>query len=221
MTAIILKPGARWVFVMIEYLLLSSLFFQELHLDSEPLEKFLSALQVGGEIAVHVGVCELTWALMFWKTETVKIQWQGCSPGWIGSQLYCFSWSKLLLLWWNTGKMYGPGSDLEEGNSRGFVCLFTSVCLKIGPLMNKGYGFWVEITSTFWFISVCIQRHPKLQLTNWLFILFARNNKNPICQKCKEEDPSTLSEGSLLAEERVSRSYQFINLSLITAWSPL
>ncbi|NWZ31944.1 TRAF2 factor, partial [Asarcornis scutulata] len=29
-----------------------------------------------------------------------------------------------------------------------------------------------------------------------------RNNKNPICQKCKEEDPSTLSEGSLLAEER-------------------
>lgn len=60
MTAIILKPGARWVFVMIEYLLLSSLFFQELHLDSEPLEKFLSALQVGGEIAVHVCVYELT-----------------------------------------------------------------------------------------------------------------------------------------------------------------
>ncbi|NXA34848.1 TRAF2 factor, partial [Eudromia elegans] len=29
-----------------------------------------------------------------------------------------------------------------------------------------------------------------------------RNNKNPICQKCKEEDPCTLSEGSLLAEER-------------------
>ncbi|NXC75356.1 TRAF2 factor, partial [Anhinga anhinga] len=29
-----------------------------------------------------------------------------------------------------------------------------------------------------------------------------RNNKNAICQKCKEEDPSTLSEGSLLAEER-------------------
>ncbi|XP_042735295.1 TNF receptor-associated factor 1 isoform X1 [Lagopus leucura] len=29
-----------------------------------------------------------------------------------------------------------------------------------------------------------------------------RNNKNPVCQKCKEEDPSTLSEGSLLAEER-------------------
>ncbi|KFV60595.1 TNF receptor-associated factor 2, partial [Gavia stellata] len=29
-----------------------------------------------------------------------------------------------------------------------------------------------------------------------------RNNKNVICQKCKEEDPSTLSEGSLLAEER-------------------
>lgn len=45
---------------MIEYLLLSSLFFQELHLDSEPLEKFLSALQVGGEIAVHVCVYELT-----------------------------------------------------------------------------------------------------------------------------------------------------------------
>ena len=44
---------------MIEYLLLSSLFFQELHLDSEPLEKFLSALQVGGEIAVHVCVYEL------------------------------------------------------------------------------------------------------------------------------------------------------------------
>ncbi|KAM9522148.1 TNF receptor-associated factor 1 isoform 1-T3 [Guaruba guarouba] len=30
----------------------------------------------------------------------------------------------------------------------------------------------------------------------------ARNNKNAICQKCKEEDPSTFSEGSLLAEER-------------------
>ncbi|XP_051492315.1 TNF receptor-associated factor 1 [Apus apus] len=29
-----------------------------------------------------------------------------------------------------------------------------------------------------------------------------RNNKNAICQKCKEEDPSTSSEGSLLAEER-------------------
>ncbi|KFZ56954.1 TNF receptor-associated factor 2, partial [Podiceps cristatus] len=29
-----------------------------------------------------------------------------------------------------------------------------------------------------------------------------RNNKNAICQKCKEEDLSTLSEGSLLAEER-------------------
>ncbi|NXN62794.1 TRAF2 factor, partial [Himantopus himantopus] len=29
-----------------------------------------------------------------------------------------------------------------------------------------------------------------------------RNNKNAICQKCKEEDPSILSEGSLLAEER-------------------
>ncbi|NXJ87904.1 TRAF2 factor, partial [Corythaixoides concolor] len=29
-----------------------------------------------------------------------------------------------------------------------------------------------------------------------------RNNKNAICQKCKEEDPSTLSEGSLLTEER-------------------
>ncbi|NXW43060.1 TRAF2 factor, partial [Nyctiprogne leucopyga] len=29
-----------------------------------------------------------------------------------------------------------------------------------------------------------------------------RNNKNAICQKCNEEDPSTLSEGSLLAEER-------------------
>ncbi|NWH25080.1 TRAF2 factor, partial [Grus americana] len=29
-----------------------------------------------------------------------------------------------------------------------------------------------------------------------------RNNKNAICQKCKEEDPSTLSEESLLAEER-------------------
>ncbi|XP_042642406.1 TNF receptor-associated factor 1 isoform X4 [Tyto alba] len=33
---------------------------------------------------------------------------------------------------------------------------------------------------------------------SWL----VRNNKNAICQKCKEEDPSTLSEGSLLAEER-------------------
>ncbi|NXI87739.1 TRAF1 factor, partial [Rhipidura dahli] len=31
---------------------------------------------------------------------------------------------------------------------------------------------------------------------------FARNNKNAICQKCKEEDPNTLSEESLLAEER-------------------
>ncbi|NXN57564.1 TRAF2 factor, partial [Rynchops niger] len=29
-----------------------------------------------------------------------------------------------------------------------------------------------------------------------------RTNKNAICQKCKEEDPGTLSEGSLLAEER-------------------
>ncbi|NXY89069.1 TRAF2 factor, partial [Alcedo cyanopectus] len=29
-----------------------------------------------------------------------------------------------------------------------------------------------------------------------------RNNKNAICQKCKEEDPSTASEGSLLSEER-------------------
>ncbi|NWI26644.1 TRAF2 factor, partial [Sula dactylatra] len=29
-----------------------------------------------------------------------------------------------------------------------------------------------------------------------------RNNKNAVCQKCKEEDPSTLSEGSHLAEER-------------------
>ncbi|NXW58609.1 TRAF2 factor, partial [Eurystomus gularis] len=29
-----------------------------------------------------------------------------------------------------------------------------------------------------------------------------RNNKNAICQRCKEEDPSTLNEGSLLAEER-------------------
>ncbi|NXU73820.1 TRAF2 factor, partial [Oreotrochilus melanogaster] len=29
-----------------------------------------------------------------------------------------------------------------------------------------------------------------------------RNNKNTICQKCKEEDPSTSSEGSLLAQER-------------------
>ncbi|NWT00600.1 TRAF1 factor, partial [Mionectes macconnelli] len=32
--------------------------------------------------------------------------------------------------------------------------------------------------------------------------LFTRNNKNAICQKCKEEDPNTLSEESLLAEER-------------------
>ncbi|XP_071622161.1 TNF receptor-associated factor 1 isoform X2 [Heliangelus exortis] len=29
-----------------------------------------------------------------------------------------------------------------------------------------------------------------------------RNNKNAICQKCKEEDPSTSSEGSLLAQDR-------------------
>ncbi|NXP23852.1 TRAF2 factor, partial [Scytalopus superciliaris] len=29
-----------------------------------------------------------------------------------------------------------------------------------------------------------------------------RNNKNAICQKCKEEDPNTLSEESLLSEER-------------------
>ncbi|NWW29731.1 TRAF2 factor, partial [Panurus biarmicus] len=29
-----------------------------------------------------------------------------------------------------------------------------------------------------------------------------RNNKNAICQKCKEEDPNTLGEESLLAEER-------------------
>ncbi|NWX49483.1 TRAF2 factor, partial [Steatornis caripensis] len=29
-----------------------------------------------------------------------------------------------------------------------------------------------------------------------------RNNKNAVCQKCKEEEPSTSSEGSLLAEER-------------------
>ncbi|NXF30536.1 TRAF2 factor, partial [Nyctibius bracteatus] len=33
-------------------------------------------------------------------------------------------------------------------------------------------------------------------------VWIVRNNKNAICQKCKEEDPSTLSEGSLLAEER-------------------
>ncbi|XP_009071396.1 PREDICTED: TNF receptor-associated factor 1, partial [Acanthisitta chloris] len=33
-----------------------------------------------------------------------------------------------------------------------------------------------------------------------------RNNKNAICQKCKEEDPNTLSEESLLAEEKQSHS---------------
>ncbi|XP_073171071.1 TNF receptor-associated factor 1 isoform X5 [Lepidochelys kempii] len=29
-----------------------------------------------------------------------------------------------------------------------------------------------------------------------------RNNKNPVCQKCNAEDPGTVNEGSLLAEER-------------------
>nr|XP_041575562.1 TNF receptor-associated factor 1 isoform X3 [Taeniopygia guttata] len=33
-----------------------------------------------------------------------------------------------------------------------------------------------------------------------------RNNKNAICQKCKEEDPNTLGEESLLAEEREHQS---------------
>ncbi|NXY49433.1 TRAF2 factor, partial [Ceuthmochares aereus] len=34
------------------------------------------------------------------------------------------------------------------------------------------------------------------------FSWIVRNNKNAICQKCKKEDPSTVSEESLLAEER-------------------
>ncbi|XP_053940223.1 TNF receptor-associated factor 1 isoform X2 [Cuculus canorus] len=34
------------------------------------------------------------------------------------------------------------------------------------------------------------------------FSWIVRNNKNAICQKCKEEDPSIISEESLLAEER-------------------
>ncbi|KFQ43519.1 TNF receptor-associated factor 2, partial [Nestor notabilis] len=44
---------------------------------------------------------------------------------------------------------------------------------------------------------LCGHRYCSACLT-WI----ARNNKNAICQKCKEEDPSTFSEGSLLAEER-------------------
>lgn len=68
------------------------------------------------------------------------------------------------------------------------------------------------------FVSVPIQRPPKLQGTNGLVInfsfFFTRNNKNAICQKCKEEDPNTLGEESLLAEDRVSCSSQIINLSI-------
>ncbi|KAM4647127.1 TNF receptor-associated factor 1 [Amazona ochrocephala] len=45
--------------------------------------------------------------------------------------------------------------------------------------------------------TLCGHRYCSACLT-WI----ARNNKNAICQKCKEEDPSTFSEGSLLAEER-------------------
>ncbi|XP_010122949.1 PREDICTED: TNF receptor-associated factor 1, partial [Chlamydotis macqueenii] len=48
--------------------------------------------------------------------------------------------------------------------------------------------------------SVKVYRVGKAGLRRCRF--FNGNNKNAICQKCKEEDPSTLSEGSLLAEER-------------------
>ncbi|NXY38224.1 TRAF2 factor, partial [Pomatorhinus ruficollis] len=45
--------------------------------------------------------------------------------------------------------------------------------------------------------TLCGHRYCSACLT-WI----VRNNKNPICQKCKEEDPNTLGEESLLAEER-------------------
>lgn len=37
-----------------------------------------------------------------------------------------------------------------------------------------------------------------------LFFFFHRNNKNPVCKKCKEDDPSTVSEESILTSEHVS-----------------
>lgn len=93
----------------------------------------------------------------------------------------------------------------------------------IGPFVSKDCGFRVEITSMFSFILVYMQRSPELQFNNpFLFCSsFSRNNKNPVCQKCKEEDPSTLSEGSLLAEERVSCGSQFSHVSLAVLWSAL
>ncbi|NWI38864.1 TRAF1 factor, partial [Picathartes gymnocephalus] len=45
--------------------------------------------------------------------------------------------------------------------------------------------------------TLCGHRYCSACLT-WIL----RNNKNAICQKCKEEDPNTLGEESLLAEER-------------------
>ncbi|NXU14452.1 TRAF2 factor, partial [Pardalotus punctatus] len=45
--------------------------------------------------------------------------------------------------------------------------------------------------------TLCGHRYCSACLT-WI----VRNNKNAICQKCKEEDPDILSEESLLAEER-------------------
>ncbi|XP_039939612.1 TNF receptor-associated factor 1 [Hirundo rustica] len=45
--------------------------------------------------------------------------------------------------------------------------------------------------------TLCGHRYCSACLT-WI----VRNNKNAICQKCKEEDPNTLGEESLLAEER-------------------
>ncbi|KFP69280.1 TNF receptor-associated factor 2, partial [Acanthisitta chloris] len=45
--------------------------------------------------------------------------------------------------------------------------------------------------------TLCGHRYCSACLT-WII----RNNKNAICQKCKEEDPNTLSEESLLAEEK-------------------
>ncbi|NXR26410.1 TRAF1 factor, partial [Cinclus mexicanus] len=45
--------------------------------------------------------------------------------------------------------------------------------------------------------TLCGHRYCSACLT-WI----VRNNKNAICQKCKEEDPDTLGEESLLAEER-------------------
>ncbi|NXH94794.1 TRAF2 factor, partial [Pachycephala philippinensis] len=45
--------------------------------------------------------------------------------------------------------------------------------------------------------TLCGHRYCSACLT-WI----VRNNKNAICQKCKEEDPNSLGEESLLAEER-------------------